>query len=213
MSEQVLEGLKKMDPTKDAQWTIAGEPNLATVKYLSGGVTVTRDELNALAPGFNREKMAQYIAGLAEAAKMEAGDGTENKPETAGTGAGTVAEIVNKTETDSRPKDREDEVETMAEEIARANETVLKLQRLQVKVREDLVEAETARDALIDKFVVVNPPPTHQQNVVAYLARGHKARIARAGAMRKLAELDVDDLMAKASASPIDQAMRGRKRR
>ena len=53
MKEQILEGLKKLDPTVDAHWTADGLPNLNSFKFLAG-VTVTREQLEEVAPGFTR---------------------------------------------------------------------------------------------------------------------------------------------------------------
>jgi hypothetical protein len=209
--DKVLEGLKKMDPKNDNHWTMTGEAKLETVKFLSGGFAVTREELNEFAPGFNRESMQKYVDSLA----AEAGNATVQEPGPAGPGAGngTVTPVADEAKEDVGSPNGEVDVEALAEEVARANEAVLELQRLQIKVREDLVAAETKRDALIDSLHVVSPPTTHQQSVVAYLQRGHQARLERAAAMRKLAGLEVDDLMAKASPSPIDQMMRNRRRK
>lgn len=54
MKEKILEALKKLDPSADTQWTKEGEVNLVAFKFMLGGEAVTREQIEEVAPGFNR---------------------------------------------------------------------------------------------------------------------------------------------------------------
>lgn len=211
MSEQVLEGLKKMDPSNNNHWTMTGEPKLDTVKFLSG-VPVTREELAVIAPGFNRSAMAKYVADAA----TETGNATISQPGPTGPGAGDggFGEIVEPTAALEGPADREDEIETLAAQIARSDERILELKRLHEQAGKELDNEIRLHDALADQMIVVNPPPTLQQNIKAYLATVNGISQKRAQARHALANsgIDIGGLMAMAAPAPIDQALKGRER-
>lgn len=61
MSEKIITGLKSLDVKTDAQWTQDGQVNLNAFKFVNGGEAVTREQLEEIAPGFNRETAATYF--------------------------------------------------------------------------------------------------------------------------------------------------------
>lgn len=61
MSEKIITGLKSLDVKTDAQWTQDGQVNLNAFKFVNGGEAVTREQLEEVAPGFNRENAATYF--------------------------------------------------------------------------------------------------------------------------------------------------------
>lgn len=61
MSEKIITGLKSLDVKTDAQWTQDGQVNLNAFKFVNGGESVTREQLEEIAPGFNRETAATYF--------------------------------------------------------------------------------------------------------------------------------------------------------
>lgn len=61
MKEKIIEGLKSLDPKTDAQWTQEGLVNLNAFKFVLGGEAVTREQLEEVAPGFNRENAEVYF--------------------------------------------------------------------------------------------------------------------------------------------------------
>lgn len=85
MKEKILEGLKTLDTKADAQWTQEGLVNLNAFKFVLGGEAVTREQLDEVAPGFNRETAATYFEpatgeGTAPVAPVAAGNvATEQK--------------------------------------------------------------------------------------------------------------------------------------
>lgn len=54
MKEVILAALAKLDPTVDSHWTVEGLVNLNSFKFIAGGVAVTREQLEEVAPNFTR---------------------------------------------------------------------------------------------------------------------------------------------------------------
>ena len=72
MKEVILAALAKLDPAVDSHWTADGLVNLNSFKFIAGGVSVTREQLEEAAPGFTRTNPAVGNAeDSAEVAKPE----------------------------------------------------------------------------------------------------------------------------------------------
>jgi hypothetical protein len=86
MKDVILAALAKLDPAVDSHWTAEGLVNLNTFKFLAGGVAISREQLEEVAPDFRREN--PHVANETEAAPL-ASEGTESiaAPETAPTAA------------------------------------------------------------------------------------------------------------------------------
>lgn len=52
---KIIDGLKSLDPTNDDHWTDAGLPRVDVIAQASGVVNVTRKDIAAAIPNFNRE--------------------------------------------------------------------------------------------------------------------------------------------------------------
>lgn len=61
MKEKILEALKGLDTKADASWTQEGLVNLNAFKFVMGGESVTREQLDEVAPGFTRETAPTYF--------------------------------------------------------------------------------------------------------------------------------------------------------
>ena len=66
MKDVILAALAKLDPAVDSHWTAEGLVNLNTFKFLAGGVAISREQLEEVAPGFRREN--PHVAVESEAA-------------------------------------------------------------------------------------------------------------------------------------------------
>lgn len=86
MKDVILAALAKLDPAVDSHWTAEGLVNLNTFKFLAGGVAVSREQLEEVAPDFRREN--PHVAGESETAQATS-EGTDSgaAPETAPTAA------------------------------------------------------------------------------------------------------------------------------
>lgn len=62
MSDHIRAALQRLDPSNDNHWTADGAPRLETVKFLASDTTITRDVLNAAAPGFSRSSAVVQAA-------------------------------------------------------------------------------------------------------------------------------------------------------
>lgn len=84
MKDVILAALAKLDPAVDSHWTAEGLVNLNTFKFLAGGVAISREQLEEVAPDFRREN--PHVAGETEA-NQSASEGTDTiaSPETAPT--------------------------------------------------------------------------------------------------------------------------------
>ena len=89
MKDVILAALAKLDPAVDSHWTAEGLVNLNTFKFLAGGVAISREQLEEVAPGFCREN--PHVAGENDV-EQSASEGTESgtAPETAPTAAESV---------------------------------------------------------------------------------------------------------------------------
>jgi len=57
---QIIEALKKLDPSNPNHWTIDGDPRLDTVRMLAGDQKLTREHIVAVAPDFNVKSAAVW---------------------------------------------------------------------------------------------------------------------------------------------------------
>lgn len=67
MNTKIVETLNKLDPNNENHWTQDGLPRLDTIKILASDPTLTRDQVTAAAPDFNRAS-ALAAAGAPPAA-------------------------------------------------------------------------------------------------------------------------------------------------
>ena len=71
MKDVILAALAKLDPAVDSHWTAEGLVNLNTFKFLAGGVAISREQLEEVAPGFRRENPHVVVEGEAAPATVE----------------------------------------------------------------------------------------------------------------------------------------------
>ncbi len=86
MSEKIVAALGQLDKENPNHWTAEGLPRLDTVKLLAGDQSLTRDAINAAAPGFSRAGTvpsdAAPVAPVTPAAPVEGAAGTDTQPST-----------------------------------------------------------------------------------------------------------------------------------
>lgn len=73
MKEKIVEALKTLNTSADAQWTQDGLVALNAFKFAMGGESVTREQLEEAAPGFNRSNAGTYFQPTDESAQYQAG--------------------------------------------------------------------------------------------------------------------------------------------
>lgn len=58
---KIIDGINSLDPSVDDHWTDAGLPRVDAVAHASGVVSVTRKDIEAAMPGWNREKAMDAV--------------------------------------------------------------------------------------------------------------------------------------------------------
>ena len=69
MKEKIVEALKTLNTSADAQWTQDGLVALNAFKFAMGGEAVTREQIEEAAPGFNRSNAEVYFQPKDESLK------------------------------------------------------------------------------------------------------------------------------------------------
>jgi len=64
----IEQALASLDATDDAQWTAAGLPRLEVVRELTGDASLSREDIEAAAPGFSRDNPVVVKSTAPEAA-------------------------------------------------------------------------------------------------------------------------------------------------
>jgi hypothetical protein len=205
MSQKILDALQKLDANNDNHWTIDGQAKLDTVKFFASEQSLTREQLNTIAPGFNRESYRAYLINKPTETVNAPANGAES-----GAGTGTV-EPASAT---SGSESGETEIEALAEKIAVEDETILELQRFQDENGKKLKEAQQRRDTLSAQYDKLIPPETNQDVIQKYLERQKEILRQRGemiGAIRATG-VNLEVLAKMTSKSPLDVRMKNRRR-
>lgn len=88
----VKDALQKLDAANENHWTQDGSPRLETVKFNNGGIAVTREEIEAGFPGFNKSTAAGYWLTYTEPASA-APQGAAPTAPAQGSGEGAVSAV------------------------------------------------------------------------------------------------------------------------
>lgn len=85
MSDKILTALRQLEVDNANHWTAAGEPRIETVRIVASDPSISRDDINTAAPGFNRETAKDY---------GKQGDGAQGNGAGAdGTAVGAAAQL------------------------------------------------------------------------------------------------------------------------
>ena len=60
MSDKIQAALQKLDPANENHWTADGSARLETVKFNNGGEAISREEIDAAFPGFNKDTAKDF---------------------------------------------------------------------------------------------------------------------------------------------------------
>lgn len=88
MSDKIIEALKKLDPSNANHWTADKLARLETVKLLAADQSITRDEIERVAPGYSKDTAAGYWLTYTAPADSAAGAATGPAGATEGAGQG-----------------------------------------------------------------------------------------------------------------------------
>lgn len=203
MLDKIITALKKLDPTKDEHWTSDGLPRIDVVKELAGDPSITRDNIVAAAPLYNRSTGFPALGVVTPPVGTAPSAGTAPPAPPAPVVAPPPAPGPKKGDPEALHNaelavaDAQADIEEMDKWLAEAN----KERTRRMRVRD---AAQVALDAL-------QPIQTNGDAIQAYLAqqkRNLEARgqqIAKAAAFQKEHGFKLADLLPKRS--PLDSAM------
>lgn len=210
--EKLQAALLKMDSENDNQWTIQGEAKLEMIKFLTGGESFTRDELNTLAPGFNREALRKAI-------QSGASNGQTPPPPPPSTGP-----IVTDDKPDDEPEQekvelrndqREAQIKALEQEIDRTDKAILEAQRVQAEVTARIIDLQAQKNKLNLELNNIKPGETAHDVFKAFHASMRSLAQKRAAARRTVVTsgIDVNAILKAAAPSGLDIALSSRPRR
>lgn len=181
MNETLVKALESLDTLNDNHWTAEGLPKLEALRFAYGSA-VTRDEVEAVAPGYTRSN--RVFVPDATAVQVKEGDAVVSEPEQAGTeGARNIGSL-----TATVHFDVDQLVQTMLTplELTPVGElTDEELQHLAenhsaiVAADRQLIEALTDRaekrarylSTVSGEMELRNPPPSMAEAMAAFRAR------------------------------------------
>lgn len=211
MNTKIADALTKLDPNNDNHWTQDGLPRLDTIKILASDPTLTRDQVTAAAPDFNRTAALVATGGPPVApATTPAAPATENVPPPAPVAAEGDVQGAGAEEFPQLTQDPIAEAATDSETYrAQLDEAMLNL-------NDALAEQDAAARRVHDvqnevgrlEGLLENLSKTIENPIMAYLAQQQKNLEDRADRMKAIKEsgLDLTGLQRSLKA-PIDAAM------
>lgn len=213
MSKNIIDVLSKLDPTNDNHWTQDGMPRLDTIKILSGDPSLTREQVIAAAPDFNR--------GTAQAATgaQQAGAGTTLPPNTGAVAQGAASgpsggvSLPAASPESGLPNlnplpiaEDANDIETLNAKLAQAQLNLSDAQDRLGLARQELTDAQN-EVAELEKQIK-EETPAGANPITEYLKRQQK-NLEERGARKALIKESGLDLkqLAKDLRSPLDAAM------
>ena len=220
--QTLIESLKKLDVNNDNHWTADGLPRLDTVRMLASDAGLTRDKLDAAAPGFTRSTAATWEAPSApftKSAQSQAQPETGNAQATAQKGetspAAVSPSVTEQPKEDQTEQGSEvDAYEAAMKEVQAAEANTAEKRQAKDKADREFVQAQEAEDAARKKADALRPVETQGSVIQEYLAAQQRDLKAKADLNAKLAEqgIDLKGLTTSVSPSALDAAL-GNKRK
>lgn len=235
MQTKLLVALTALAVANDNHWTQDGAPRLDTVKMLAGDPSITREQINAAAPGFSRTnpvvpgavQTPPAAANSGQAANGTGGDPSTTAPAIAAPASGTQAAAVvaqqgeshgqvdaqtqtgGEGEGDGEVDERAAQIAELEAELASAQARLAEGERAKVSFMAALEEARGDVDKLIEKLESVRGKETAGDAIRGYLQRQQqelRERGERILAVRR-SGVDLKELSQSITGAPIDQAM------
>jgi len=224
VNTKIADTLTKLDPNNDNHWTQDGLPRLDTIKILASDPTLTRDQVTAAAPDFNRTAALAAAGGppaapattpaapapVAPPAPIAAAPAAEDAPPPAPVAAEDDAQGAGAEEFPQLTQDPIAEAATDAETYrAQLDEAMLNLNDA---MAEQQAAAERVHNAQNEvgrlEGLLENLSKTTENPIMAYLAQQQKNLEDRADRMKAIKDsgLDLSGLQRSLKA-PIDAAM------
>lgn len=218
MKEKINSALAKLDKANDNHWTGEGFPRLDTVRLLAGEGRITRDDINAAAPGFNREK-ASAVQAPAAAPAPGASPAAESLPVAAAEPASTletacqaiVAQINENLGTQALTVQAEvpkTQLELALDELAAAKAELDELREVRAEVIRRFQAQSEAVDRLIKKVEALRPPNGVTNTIQGYLAQQRQLLSERSRRINATKGINLQDFLP--TKAPVDNRSRKR---
>lgn len=198
MSDKILSALAKLDFNNDQHWTGDGLPRLETVRFMASDQSLTREMLNAAAPGFSRAA----AAGNAQPATTP--PPPPPAPPVAGNSGATATEQV-AVAGGSEAEWLEAEIQNAETALSAAIQAAADAKVAVTDCQNALAQLEARKRHL--------PTVANENPITGYLASQVRVLEERAARMKVLDEsgINLKDL-ARDLKSPLDAAISNRKR-
>ena len=214
--------LTKLDVANDTHWTADGQPRLDTVKMLASNPGITREQVEAAAPGYLRTNAGSYA--MVPPAPAPQAPETPAAPVAAPAAPHAPAEITNpeaekegavpfsenqseQSKVDVGDGDAEDGEPSLEAQLAKASARTEEIREALDYVNKELAKSVKEEDRLRD-LLQVDSHTSNQQAISSYL-ESQKAALndrARRKALIKDSGVDLKELTRNLKA-PIDAAM------
>lgn len=226
MSLDIKSALGQLDTSKDEQWTSDGLPRLDALKALTGDASLTREKVEAEAPGFTR-------TGTAPAAPVAPAAGAQPWAPSVAQGAATTAAAPAAATTVApvAPKapaaapipvvltadQKQAELDAAQDAYDAAEGNLSEIDKYLNEGKAARVKAEAARDAALKKLEALLPKETQTDAVMGYLESQRKLREQRGAQLTAVAQFQKEhgiklaDIIPKRA--PLDVAMARRNTR
>ena len=223
--DKVIESLKKLDVNNDNHWTADGLPRLDTIRMIAADASLTREKLDAIAPGFNRANAQTWQPPEQDASKsvqdtpqeQEQSEAANQQTSTQEAEAGAATD-----ESDAAKQPEEDETQQESE-MGAYEEALKHLQECEAKTADALqaqadanakvAEAMQAEDIARKRVDSLTPEEKTEDVVQRYLKNQAKALEDQAKLAAQIAEsgINLKALREQLELSPLDTALSGRK--
>lgn len=223
--DKVIECLKKLDVNNDNHWTADGLPRLDTIRMIAADATLTREKLEAIAPGFNRTNAQTWELSEQDNSKSVQ-DTPQEQTQPAAADPQTSTQEVEAIPSADEPKSTEqlEEAETEQASEVGAYEDALKVLReceaetakalqLQADANAKVDEALQAEDIARKRVDSLAPQEKPEDVVQRYLKNQAKHLEDQAKLAAQIAEsgINLKALREQLELSPLDTAFSGRK--
>lgn len=223
--DKVIESLKQLDVENDNHWTADGLPRLDTVRMLASDAGLTREKLEAIAPGFNRTN-AQTWEEPEQGNSKSVQDAPKEQTQSEGDNTQTPTEEAETSASADQPNDTEQPQETETEQASEveAYEDALKVLQeceaetakalqLQADANAKVAEALQAEDIARKRVDSLTPEEKVEDVVQRYLRNQAKALEDQAKLAAQINEsgIDLKALREQLELSPLDTALSQRR--
>lgn len=189
--QALVEALNTLDHKDDAQWTDDGSPRVDVIQKICNDVTVTRAQINAALPGFQRKS-------------KETIDEETQKPEVKTTTMPPALKADADDDLDDLDTNlTDDELKAIAKQRVDDAETALTAAKGEVaEAQRKVGRLEMRHDRALKQFHAKFPPLSQEENIQLHIAAQQRALYERVtGKAAPVAVLN-----------PLDQRMQDRKR-